>query len=106
SSPSAGPGRSARPALPDEHHAKAVWILERHAVLGPVRVRRGHRGCAEPPRDGPYGLLVTEVEHEQGLRVGRRSAVIAAGGELEVQAGAGHGEEDAGVAVMALEAAD
>src|SRR3954453_9035563 len=95
-----------RPALGHEDDAEAVRVLDGHAVRRPVRVR-GHDGrLLEPSDRPPHGLLVAEVQHEEGLRVRRRRAMRPAGAQLEMRAGPGDVEEDAVVAVVAAELGD
>lgn len=76
------------------------------AVFGPVRVGGRDRIDAQASRDSLHCLVVAEVEHQQRFRMGRRSAVPAARGQLEVRAGARHREKHAVVAVVIAEAAD
>ena len=58
-------GRSALPALRDEHDAEPVGIREGQPVLGPIRVGGAHRFGAEAFGDGADRRPVTQVEHQQ-----------------------------------------
>ena len=69
-------------------------------------VCRRDRILVEARRDGLHGLITAEVEHEQRVRMRRRSAMPTARCQLEVRAGARHREKHAVVAVVIAEATD
>ena len=90
--------------LGDEDDVEAVGVLEREAVLGPVWVGRANWLPAEASGDVPDRLVVADVEEEERFGVRLRSAVAAAGCELEVSARLRYPEEHAVVAVVVVEA--
>jgi len=89
-----------------EHDAEAVGVFESDPVGHPIRVRRLDGLAADTRNDLVHGLVVTEVEDEQRLRVRRWRRMIAAGRQLEVGFRGREGEENAVVAAVALEATD
>src|SRR2546423_11421690 len=74
--------RSIGPVLGREDDGEAVGILERHPVLGPVRVGGRDGVYAQARRDRLDRFVVPEIKHEQRFWVRRGSAVAPAGGEL------------------------
>ena len=75
-------------------------------MLGPVRVGGGDRVDAEPRGDRLHRLIVAEIEDKQRLRMGRRSPVPTARGQLEMRVGARHRKKHAVVAGVIVEAAN
>jgi cytochrome c-type biogenesis protein CcmH/NrfG len=69
-------------------------------VLGPIGVRGSDGIDPEARRHRSQRLVITEVEHQQRFGIRRRSVMLAARGELQMRAGAGHLQEDAVVAVV------
>jgi hypothetical protein len=77
------------PPLGHEDDAEAIGVGERQRVLGPIRVGRLDRLHDEAGRDGPHRVVVSEVEHEQRLRMRHGGPVSAPRGELEMHAAPG-----------------